>query len=157
MSQRKQWDKGNMRETVTAVKNKEMVSFVFWTKTSLEGIENICCTEVDIKGLRNPLEGIQKFLDIPLGRKQILPLELKDKLLEYWMIMKSSCYSSNDLKRIACKVAIRNDIASLFQKIKRVQEKMVASLFQETPSFKLNKTTPYVSGKDWGILKRHCR
>lgn len=149
MSTRKQWDKVKMKSAVIAVKNKEM-GLLKASKTY--GVPRSTLKDY----VKKPLEDIQKLLDVPLGRKPILPVELEDELVEYCMNMECSYYglTARDLKRMAFQLAIRNNIANPFSKDKKsAGRKWLRLFFKRHPALSLRKPQPLSLARIQGFSK----
>ena len=138
MSHRKSWDKIKMIEAVIAVKNKEMgllkASKIFQVPRS---------TLKDY--VKKPEDELQKLLDVPLGRRPVLPPDVEDQLVEYCLQMDKTYYglTTKDVKRMAFQLAIRNNLRHPFsENTKSAGRKWLRLFFKRHPALCLRKPQP---------------
>lgn len=151
MSQRKKWDKLKMKQAVLAVKNKE-IGLLKASKT----FEVPRSTLKDY--VKKPIEEIQTLLDVPLGRKPILSPQLEDELLEYCLTMERSYYglTSNDLRRMAFQLAMRNNIPHPFSNvIKTAGRKWVRLFIKRHPALTFRKPQTLSLARIQGFSKEN--
>lgn len=120
-----------MREAVLAVKRKEM--------GLLKASKTFNVPRSTIKDyVKKTEEELEKLLEVPLGRKPVLPSEIEDELVEYCLQMEVSFYglTARDVKRMAFHLAMRNNIPHPFSNEKKVREESGFDFF-------LNVTLPY--------------
>lgn len=156
MTQRKQWDKVKMKGAVIAVKKKDM-GFT----------QNIWCPEVNIKGLRKkgkkPLwKTFKNYWMYHWDASQFclrVVGEVIGVLYNYGVfILRSNVFTARDLKRMAFKLAIRNNIVNIFSKDKkRAGRKLLRPFFKRHPTLSLRKPLPLSLQRIQGYLKRQCR
>lgn len=130
MSVRKTWDKIKMKEAVTAVKKKEM--------GLLKASKAFNVPRSTLKDyVKKHEDELQTLLDVPLGRRPVLSLDVEKQLVEYCLEMDKIHFglATKDLKRMAFQLAIRNNLPHPFSgKTKSAGRKWLRLFFKRHPA-----------------------
>lgn len=153
MAQRKTWDRVKMKEAVITVQNKEM--------GLLKASKAFQVPRSTLKDyVKKPAEELQKLLDVPLGRKPILPPQLEYELVEYCLLMDKSYYglTARCVKQMAFQLAIRNNIRHPFSNEKKsAGRKWLRLFFKRHPALSLRKPQPLSLARIKGFSRENVQ
>lgn len=142
-----------MREAVLAVKRKEM--------GLLKASKTFNVPRSTIKDyVKKTEEELEKLLEVPLGRKPVLPSEIEDELVEYCLQMEVSFYglTARDVKRMAFHLAMRNNIPHPFSNEKKsAGRKWLRLFFKRHPALSLRKPQPLSLARIRGFSRENVK